>query len=300
VRRRQETLTPWWNKPGWNLLGLVISFLVFSGAVGFSDESGALISSFDFQAQPARQWQLPRVLNEISGLAVNSRGELFSHNDEESIVFQIDWENGKFVKIFSIGTPTIKDDFEGLAIIDEQFYLITSKGLIYESPEGNNGDHTPFNKYDTGLEKECEVEGLASDALAGKLYILCKRGLKKDLKNKLVIFSWDTTTNVKPTTPLLNLNLTNFDFPKYIQEIEPTSVEVLPGGSGFLVASSKGQVLLEIDALGKLRAWRRLKQKRHPQIEGITILPQGNLIIADEGRPGILTVYEPRPKVNEQ
>lgn len=274
-----------------------LAFL-FPGTEVFSEDSETLLSTFDLEAPPAQHWRLPKALKEISGLAMNSRGELFAHNDEAAIIFQIDWTAGRLVKTFSLGSPTAKEDFEGLAIIGERFFLITSKGLIYESREGANGARKVFNTHDTGLKNKCEIEGLASNPGAGTLFILCKKGHKKNLKGKLNIFSWEIDQQDEPETPFLSIDLENPALPKFIQEMKPTSLEVLPDGSGFLVASSKGRALLEISITGEIISWQQLMKKQHSQTEGITISPKGDLIISDEGSPGSLAIYAPSSEAN--
>lgn len=281
-------------------LGSCIFFFLaflYAGMEAYSEETKNLLSTFDLEAPPAQHWRLPKALKEISGLAMNSSGALFAHNDEAAIIFQIDWTEGRFIKTFSFGNPTAKGDFEGLAIIGDRFFLITSMGFIYEAREGANGARKIFNIYDSGLKKKCEVEGLASDPVTGKLFILCKKGYNKNLKGKLSIFSWDIEQRGKSGSPFISIELKNPTLPKFIQEMEPTSLEVLPGGSGFLVASLKNQALLEISILGEIKGWKQLIKKQHPQTEGITISPKGDLIISDEGSPGRLAIYAPLDRV---
>jgi len=297
VTKPQSIFKPHLKQSG---LGSGIFFFLaflYAGMEAYSEETKNLLSTFDLEAPPAQHWRLPKALKEISGLAMNSKGELFAHNDEAPIIFQIDWTEGQFVKIFSLEGPTAKQDFEGLAIIDEHFFLITSMGLIFQFREGANGARKGFYSYDTGLKKKCEIEGLASSPVTGTLFILCKKGYKKDLKGKLNIFTWDINRRDESATPFLSIDLQNPALPKFIREMEPTSLEVLPDGSGFLVASSKTRALLEISIAGEIISWRKLMKKQHPQTEGITISPKGDLIISDEGSFGRLAIYKPLEKV---
>jgi len=51
--------------------------------------------------------------------------------------------------------------------------------------------------------------------------------------------------------------------------------------------------MVEVGPGGKLLATKEFKRKDHPQPEGITFLPGGSLILADEGQGnrGTLTRY---------
>ena len=73
-----------------------------------------------------------------------------------------------------MGERPIRDDFEGIAIVDERFYLVTSDGGIYESREGEDDERMLFNFYGTGVGRRCEVEGLAFEPSDRSLLLLCK------------------------------------------------------------------------------------------------------------------------------
>ena len=63
----------------------------------------------------AEQWDLPKSLREVSGLAFTADGRLFAHDDERAIVYQLDYSDGAVVKRFALGDPPDEDDFEAIA-----------------------------------------------------------------------------------------------------------------------------------------------------------------------------------------
>ena len=118
---------------------LALSALLCLGVAG-----GATVGldAYTCSEQTATRWRLPDRLNEISGLAALD-GRLFAHGDEHGIIYEIDHGGGRFVKAFALGEATVRDDFEGIAIVGDRFYLVASSGRLYESFEGADGER-PF------------------------------------------------------------------------------------------------------------------------------------------------------------
>ena len=79
----------------------------------------------------ATQVNLSKKLKEISGIAFSQDGRLFGHDDERAVIYQINPDNGDIIKSFYFGLLVKKGDFEDMEIVGEDFYLITSAGIIY-------------------------------------------------------------------------------------------------------------------------------------------------------------------------
>jgi len=69
-----------------------------------------------------QQWNLPRKLREVSGLALTDDNRLLAITDEKAIVYEIDFENGRLVKAFAFGDPGIRGDFEGIEVLDDRVW----------------------------------------------------------------------------------------------------------------------------------------------------------------------------------
>jgi hypothetical protein len=110
---------------------------------------------------PIARWILPSALNEISGLALTSDGNLLAHGDEIGRISVVDPRRGVILKEFSIGA---KGDFEGITVANGTIYLVTSNGQIYSFREGGPGERVSYQLHDTRLGNECEFEGIAYDA----------------------------------------------------------------------------------------------------------------------------------------
>ena len=100
---------------------------------------------------PDHQFFLPQGLSEISGLAVASPNTVYAHNDEYAIVYEIALDTGKALKAFALGKPTVKGDFEDIAVRGGNVYLLASDGHLYEAPIGEHRQRVRYNVYDTGV-----------------------------------------------------------------------------------------------------------------------------------------------------
>src|SRR5882762_6336402 len=69
------------------------------------------VQSSGLDATDAVRWNLPKRLNEISGLALSADARLFAHDDERGVIYQIDWRHGRLTKAFSLGDPPPRADF---------------------------------------------------------------------------------------------------------------------------------------------------------------------------------------------
>ena len=240
------------------------------------------------------RWLLPPTLGEVSGLALTSDDRLFAHGDENGVVTEIDYRSGIVIKEFMVGKRTQNIDFEGITIADSAFYMIDSKGDIYEFREGKAGDEVPFVKHETGLKESCEFEGIAYDPSIQSLLLACKNVLKDDLdKDAILIFKW------KPGATDSVGQLTNMSIPAAeiaarvdARRFRPTDITVDPVTGNYLIISAQERAFLELSPAGEVVLVQKLPEV-HEQAEGLAISRDRVLIIGDEAvsARSALTLY---------
>jgi len=235
-----------------------------------------------------RQWALPDRLHEISGLALTSDERLLAMTDEEAIIYEIDYESGRLVKAFAFGEPVLKGDFEGIAVLQDRVWLMTSTGMLYSALEGGDGERVDYERYVTKLDDECEFEGLAELPDRGTLALICKDAKKK---KRLQIFEWQPGDGV-----LRRIELPEKTIEKALDKkrVNPSGIVRDPAHGDWLVVASIQHAVFRLDDDGRFNAViMRLDPERHPQAEGIAITRDGRLLLADEGRGGSarLSVY---------
>ena len=257
-------------------------------------QGGATVSAYLRQV-PATEFYLPEGLREISGLAVASANTVYAHDDNYAIVYEVDLNLHKAVKAFALGKPTVKGDFEDIAVRDGYVYLLTSDGRLYEAPIGENRKRVRYNAYDTGVGTHCETEGLVNGAAEGEFLILCKKAHDVEFKDRLVIYKWNLHDRTPVTTPWMNVSLDGLVETLDQANFHPSAIAWRRDSGTFIIVSAKGHSVIEIDQQGHLIDRVKLDKVDHPQPEGLTLMPDGRLILSDEGPQGHgkISVYNP-------
>ena len=271
------------------LSSVLSAFLLL--AVGSAQQASTILQRHDFGRRSAR-YSLPDRLDEISGLATTSDGRLFGHDDERAMVYEIDRLTGKIGKRYSLGSPALRGDFEGMAIVGRRIFLITRHGLLYEFREVADGEGSPYRVTDTRLGSRCEVEGLDYDPSDDVLLVACKVSVPE--RGVLVVhrLSMDPDRGRLAAIEIPRAQLVEQGVEAGFQ---PSSIVVDPSGS-LVLASASTEALIEIDRYGRVLAGVQLSPDRHPQPEGLAFGPDGTLFIADERNRGDarLTAYARR------
>jgi uncharacterized protein YjiK len=240
---------------------------------------------------PVARWELPGPLGEVSGLALTADDRLFAHGDETGDLFEIDYRSGVVVKRFSLGPDEVTADFEALAIRDSTFWLLTSKGRIYEFAEGRNGERVPYRTAEPPLGRDCqEFEGLA---VAGdELVFACKKA-RKAFGGDLHLYRWTIGSRAveRVDVPLDSIRAHGPGW----QEFSASDIARRGDTGNYLLVAGPERGYLEVAADGRIVLARALPAD-HGQPEGIAWTSTGELLIADEvtGRSATLTVY-PEP-----
>jgi len=251
-----------------------------------------LLERYDFGRRTAR-FDLPGRLDEISGLAFTPDGRLFGHDDERGRVHEIDTADGSVGKRFSLGENAVRDDFEGIAIVGERFFLVSSRGRIYEFREAGDRESTEFIVSDTHLGAVCEIEGLDYDPIDDVLLLACKRAKPDD--GNIVVHRIPMDPSRGELAPL-RIDRSRLRAHDLDEDFDPSAIAVGPTGTMILLAGRQA-ALIEVDRSGRIVFGVRLSKARHPQAEGLAFGPDGTLFIADEesGRDARLTVYAQLP-----
>jgi uncharacterized protein YjiK len=241
--------------------------------------------------RPVARWELPGALTEVSGLALTPDGRLFAHGDETGDVFEIDYRSGVVVKHFSLGPEAVAADFEALAIRDSTFWLLTSKGRLYEFAEGRNGERVTYRTLDPPLGSDCqEFEGMTIDGDA--LVFACKKA-RRAFGGDLHLYRWPlggrAAERIDVPVDSIRARIAGWD------AFSASGITRRGDTGTFLLVSGPEQGYMEIDSNGQILFARELPAD-HGQPEGVAWTGDGLLFIADEatGRAAALTIY-PEP-----
>lgn len=246
----------------------------------------SILTRWDLETGPSAVQDLPGQLTEVSGLAVSPDGRIFAHSDENGEVTELDPATGSRIARFGIGRSPVAGDFEGIAWADGRLFLITSEGTIAEFPAGRDDTRVEYRRHVTGLNRTCEVEGLAHDARAGALLVLCKRMYEGGPPG---IYAFELGPMRLDPRPRHVVRAPSGD------AVDPSGIVVHAETGHMLVLAARQRRIIELDASGRPVAERELRRSVHRQAEGIELLADGTLLIADEGagRRARLSWYRP-------
>lgn len=261
-----------------------------------AQESAPALSDYDLASGPEEQWRLPGRLREISGLAVTPDDRVFAHDDERGVIYEIDPVEGRLVKAFGLGDVTASDDFEGLAVAGNRFYLVSSNGRLYESYEGEDGERMLFNTYGTGAGRSCEIEGLAFEPTDRTLLLACKTSRDPELGESVHIYRWSVDERAMASDSLIRISRAALTADLPGERFSPSGIERHPITGHYFIVAAREQAIAEIDRSGGVVSVTAFPDGAHRQAEGITFTADGSLLIADEGGSGRarLSRYERR------
>ncbi len=275
-----------------SLLSALLLLLLGSDAAR-AQESTSVLDLYDLSEGSGQEVDLPRVLQEISGLATTPDGRLFAHNDERAAVFELDPLTGQVTKSFMLGAMGVRGDFEGIAVAGERFFMLASDGKVLEFREGEPAAGVRFQVHDFRLDRVCEMEGLAVDPTSNTLLLPCKNTRWDGWEDRLIVLSISLDSMELVTEPRINIPLKDLDKRGLGKNFHPSSIEVHPQTGALILVAAREEAMVELTPDGEILATRELKRKDHPQPEGLAFLPDGTLILADEGqgKRGTLTRY---------
>lgn len=237
------------------------------------------------------RWVLPNDLAEISGIVLGPDGRLFAHNDEQGRVSVIDPMSGFVSKAFDLKGQDAQEDFEGITMVQDTFFMVTSTGRIYTFTEGEDEESVKFQTFDTRLGKECEFEGITYNEPDHQLIMPCKRSGDRNLRDQVVIYRVPLPIN-ESRPRMETIPIDRFHETHPWKELQPTDiVRDSVTGNYIMVASPQKALIVLSPAFEVLRATPL--PEGHEQPEGVAITKDRMLIISDEARgtPATITLY---------
>jgi len=256
-------------------------------------QDNSQLNRYNLDKISASSVYLPKILHEISGLAVTKDNRLFAEEDNHGRVYQIDFSTGNIIKIFSLGNKTIREDFEDITIVNKEFFLVTSDGYIYEFKEGEDKENVDYKKYYTGLTKENNVEGMCYDPETNSLLLACKDYPGNGYENNRTVYSFSLSSFTLDKKPRFILPLDQIKEQLDIKNFRPSGIARHPEIGTFFILSAHSKAIVEVSKEGKIINLKKLSKHKHNQPEGITFTSDNSLYISDEDKEfGTITRYQ--------
>ncbi len=276
---------------------LFILILVIS-ACATKKQMTSSINPLPYQLnEPTQTMVMPVALKEISGLGFSGDGsQLVAIQDEQGIIFYLNKKTGNIERQVTFKDP---GDYEDLQTVRDTTYVLKSKGVLYATSAIQNPTPT-VDRYDLGLGKDADLEGLGYDKAHNQLFIACK-GVTENAFERSV-YGFSLTTKKRSEKPLFTISLSQIQdfvstnlkgqsgFDKYFDatatefHFGPSAIAVHPLTGELYMLSSVGKLLLVLSPEGKILNIEKLDKKIHVQPEGILFEADGTLYISNEGK----------------
>lgn len=238
---------------------------------------------------PKNRWDLPRELEEISGLSFYKKNRLACIQDEDGILFIYDLHKKEITEKYTFGQP---GDYEGVEIIDKTAYVLKSNGDIFHFDPPNSEN---VIKIKTDLSKKNDSEGLGFHEDMMDLLIACKEdpGTKKvKLEKCRSIYKVKAESGEFKKNPQFIIKGKAYNemiekkglSKKKHKPFKPSGLAVHPKTKDIYVIGTVGKMLVILNTAGEIKDLIPLDPKLFWQPEGICFNPHGDLYISSEGR----------------
>lgn len=243
--------------------------------------------------------ELGKSLNEISGINYNPDDtSLLAISDSKKKVIEIQLHKSK-LKDYTGDVVGPDQDLEDIVRVNGTLYLLSSKGMIYEVPDKAK-DTAGVKSYQLTINailmdaKSVDFETLYYDPSVNGLIMLCKScGFEKGVHTRSA-FKFDLTSRSFDTSRFYTIGTE--EIKKMLKDdnaqFDPSAAAINPINKMVYILSSAGKLLVIADPRGKVIAAYNLNPDDHPQAEGITFAPNGDMYISNEGKFGKATIQK--------
>lgn len=233
-----------------------------------------------------KKWDLPKELNEISGISWIGENRIACVQDEDGIIFIYNLGTSKIENSISFGSS---GDYEGITVVGENAYVLRSDGVIFEINNYKDKD-LKVQKHETVLLqiKGMNIEGLSADPDNNRLLLAVKE--RKGNNESKEIYAFDLNTKKTGNDPLFEIELSNSIFKdvkgKTKSKFSPGAIAIHPQTGELYILDGTNPKILITKKDGSLNQLVMLQEKDFGNPEGLTFSPQGEMYISNEAAGG--------------
>jgi hypothetical protein len=249
--------------------------------------------------QPELPWELPNKLMEVSGIACTGPSTLACVQDERGSLYSLDLARDGEVTRKKFGP---KGDYEGLARAGERLLVLRSDGAVCPL----DLDGSTRAEFTNPLENVAysEFESVAFEPAKERWLVMPKDAVSdgEHTKDDRVIFALGLDDLSLADEPILVLSrkgviesaeahgwplptrVTKKGKEKVDFDFHPSDLVVDSRSGLYFVLSGKDRTLIVVAPTGELRGTAVFPTSVLAQPEGLAFLPNGDLLIASEGR----------------
>ena len=255
---------------------------------------------------PTKVYELPPVLDEISGISLIDEKRIACVQDELGQIFIYNMDLKEVERHFDFGKDL---DYEDIEIIGSDAYVLESDGDLHVVYDFLNENKRKTEKKELVLESKNDCEGLCYQKATNSLLIACKGkaglGKKQELKGYRAVYRYSLEEEQLIEAPIMlvkindlldysNLNVfarlsykmaSGFD-PNGDIRFQPSAIDIHPISGYTYITSFVGGVLAVYDDNTHLVTAERLDRLVFMQPEGLDFDKNGNMYISNESNGG--------------
>jgi uncharacterized protein YjiK len=280
-------------------VGILMLYLAMI-TVGCHSKSGNVVSSvtsaksesaisYDL-SKPVRSWELPDSLREVSGNAFVDADHLLMIEDLHPQLYLIRLEQKGVIEkqVPFLKEEDKKFDIEDVALSGDTAYALWSHGVVYQIAHWNS--QAAVQRWETGLSKKNNTEGLCINPVTHQLLIACKNrgGEEDEKKSTRDVYQFDPASGKTGSEPFLRIQINDFKDAGYdVEHFYPSALAVHPQTKDIYILSTRETKAMAIYSYtGKLKSLQFIDKDLIPQPEGICFSKDGDLYISTEGKHG--------------
>ncbi len=226
-------------------------------------------------------------LREISGIAWDSKNNVFlAISDASDKLFFLEKENKTITAEFKFGD---KDDYEDVAILNGNTYILRSDGMITKFIKDSSGKTYGLEAGKINLSGTNDFETMYSDPARNALVLICKN-CKSDDAGSVSAFAFYPDSIGFASKPIYVINAAKVKelSPFKTAKFQPSAAAIHPILNKLFILSSASHQLAIADLDGNVESVFKLSPKLFPQPEGITFIDKGrekgNMYISNEAK----------------
>ena len=278
----------------WAIGIIAIVFIIAGGVYAIYETNDYDYDDSTKKYEIVKKWELPSVLNEVSGIHWLNDEHIVCVQDEDGILFVYDLKSSKIVKQYKFAGS---GDYEALSFLNEELWVVESNGKLYRVPD-LMGIEKDAEEIQLNFEYRNNIEGLAANSDGNLLLSVKERNLdnRGDYKG---IYVFDPRTKKLNRDPAIKINYNDpaFDVLKTDNPrklIRPSDLAFHPVTNELYVLDAEFQKILILKESGKIKELHLLDPAEFPQPEGICFSPSGRMFISNESLGGPPTLLEIR------
>lgn len=270
--------------------GIIIAVFALVAIFGFMILSKADDKEVKLNYSIKQIWELPKELREVSGIAWLEDGKIASVQDEDGIIFIYDLETEKITEQIDFAEG---GDYEGIAINNNDAYILRSDGTIFEVLNYlDNRKET--NSFKTGFSSKNNIETLEIDKEHQNLIVAPKD--RDNTDNFKGLYRIAINSKKMEAIPIVKIDMNdkvfNNENKKAYKNFNPSDMAIHPQTGEYYVLDGKNPKLVILDKAGTIIKIYKLDKNDFAQPEGITFSPNGILYISNEAGDNEANIIE--------